>query len=106
MKPMLASRAVRSWADGAVSASTFAGLVAAMGWLIHRWSASRLWGDLQMLSLAGGALIAHTALGAVGLVQSALDRAGLVVLGVLTVWLLLVLMRRVTSTRLRAETSA
>jgi hypothetical protein len=66
-----------------------------MGWLIHRWSASRMWGDLQMLALAGGALIAHTAFGAIALVQSALDRAGLVVLALLTVCLLLALMRRV-----------
>ena len=47
-----------------------------------------------MLSLAGGALIAHTAFGVIGVVQLPIDRAGLVVLGLLTIWLLVVLTRR------------
>ena len=71
-----------------------AGIVAAIGLLIRRWSASRSWGDLHMLWLAGGALIAHTAFGAIGVAQQAIDRAGLIVLGLLTIWLLVVLARR------------
>ncbi|MGW4644292.1 hypothetical protein ACWEN6_37635 [Sphaerisporangium sp. NPDC004334] len=64
------------------------------GLLVHRWSASSRWDDRRCLALAGGALIAHTVFGVVGVADTALDRAGLVVLGLLTAWLLLVLARR------------
>jgi hypothetical protein len=64
--------------------------------LVRRWSGSRRWGDAQMLWLAGGALIAHTVFGAIGIAQSTLDRVGLVVLGLLTIWLLVALRRRLT----------
>lgn len=71
-----------------------AAIAVVMGWLIRRWSTSARWGGAQMLSLAGGALIAHSAAGAIGVAQTPLDRVGLVVLGLLTIWLLVALMRR------------
>jgi len=74
-----------------------AGIAGSLGWLIRRWSSSRSWGDTQMLSLAGGALISHTAFGIISVAHSTIDRAGLLVLGLLTVWLLAVLTRRLHS---------
>jgi len=68
-------------------------IAAGVAWLVRRWSASARWGDLQLLWLAGGALIAHTAVGAIGIAQTAFDRAGLAVLGLLTIWLLVALTR-------------
>lgn len=84
-----------SWVLAPMAAA--AGIAAGLAWLIRRWSRSRRWGDTQMLSLAGGALIAHTAFGVIGVVQSAIDRVGLLVLGLLTVWMLAFLTRRLRS---------
>lgn len=84
-----------SWVLAPMAAA--AGIIAGLAWLIRRWSSSRSWGDAQMLSLAGGALIAHTAFGIIGVVHSTIDRAGLLVLGLLTVWLLAVLTKRLQS---------
>lgn len=71
-----------------------AALAAGVAWLVRRWSASRRWDDLHARWLAGGALVAHTAFGAVGVVHSTLDRVGLIILGLLTVLLLVVLTKR------------
>lgn len=68
-----------------------------LGWLVHRWWGSTRWTDVHALWLAGGALIAHTAFGAVAVVWEPLDRAGLVAIGLLTIWLLLMLLRRVAA---------
>ncbi|MBE3558278.1 MAG: hypothetical protein IMW89_03530 [Ktedonobacteraceae bacterium] len=59
-------------------------LVAALaGWLISRWVQSRDWNDLHNLSLAAGALIAHTLFGVLYLTPTLVDRVGLIVLGLL-----------------------
>ena len=71
-------------------------IVAGLAVLVRRWFASPSWGDLQMLSLAGGALIGHTAFGVVGVARETFDRAGLVGVGLLTVWLLVVQTRRLS----------
>ncbi len=84
-----------SWVLAPMAAA--AAIAGGLCWLIRRWSASRRWSYLHMLWLAGGALLAHTAFGAVGVVPSMFDRAGLIVLGLLTIWLLLVLIRRPAS---------
>jgi hypothetical protein len=63
-------------------------------WVLARWSRAAAWGDRHRLWLIGGALLAHTAFGAVGVVHTALDRVGLVALAALTAVLVAALLRR------------
>ena len=62
--------------------------------VLARWSRAAGWSDRHRLWLVGGALLAHTAFGAVGVVHTALDRAGLVALGALSALLVAALLRR------------
>jgi hypothetical protein len=70
-------------------------LAAVIGWLIHRWSVMNDWSDRRMLALASGALIAHTAFGAIAIPDRILDLAGLIILGVIMIGGLVLLARLV-----------
>jgi hypothetical protein len=76
-----------------------AAAVVAVGsvWLVGRWSRAGWLGRRHQLWLIGGALLAHTAFGLVGVVHTALDRAGLVAIAALTVLLLALLLRRLAA---------
>ncbi|GEM_PF-356323 len=63
--------------------------------LIHRWSLTTHWSDRHLLALASGALIAHTAFGAIAIPDRTVDLVGLITLGVIMVGGLMVLARRV-----------
>lgn len=60
--------------------------------LVRRWSSAGAWTDLHALGLAGGALVAHTLVAAVG-ATTTLDRVGLVVIAVVTAVLCLLAAR-------------
>jgi hypothetical protein len=66
---------------------------------VSRWSAATAWDDWHWLSLAAGAVIAHSAFGAAIFTHDALNRAGIAVLG--SAFLLLVAMRLHSSARAR-----
>lgn len=70
-------------------------LVGLLGLLIQRWSRGHGWGDAQMLALAGGALISHTISGIIGVAHTTFDRAGLLLILVLTLAFLALLAQRV-----------
>lgn len=69
-------------------------LAVAACWLLARWSRSASWHDRHRIWLLGGALVAHSVLGAVGMVHQPVDRVGLLVLAALSVALLAPLARR------------
>jgi hypothetical protein len=69
-------------------------LVVGSMWLLARWSRATGWSDRHRLWLIGGALLGHTAFGLVGVVHSALDRAGLAAIAVLTLLVVVALLRR------------
>ncbi len=56
-------------------------LAAGTFWLLLQWSQARDWGDLHLLALASGALIAHTVFGVFFLTVTPLDKGALAVLG-------------------------
>jgi hypothetical protein len=58
-------------------------------WLVSSWIKLRSWNDLQWLSLASGALIAHTIFGILFLTVTPLDKLSLAVLGAGMVLLLI-----------------
>lgn len=64
-------------------------------WLVDRWSRTSRWSDRNRLWLIGGALLAHTGVGAFVVARTTLDRWGLVGIAVLTVLLLAALSRRI-----------
>ncbi|MEV0839208.1 hypothetical protein AB0I55_06560 [Actinocatenispora sera] len=69
-------------------------LAAIAGWLVARWGRSAAWSDRHRIWLLAGALVTHSALGAVGVVHQPVDRVGLALIAVLTAVLLAVLARR------------
>jgi hypothetical protein len=69
-------------------------LAVAACWLFARWSRSTWWHDRHRIWLLGGALVAHSVLGAIGMAHQPVDRVGLIVLAALTVALLAPLARR------------
>ncbi|WP_214322508.1 hypothetical protein [Nonomuraea sediminis] len=75
------------WAPMAAAAVLGVGAV----WLLRR----RRLGDLELLALAGGALVAHTAFGLIANADTPADRLGLAALGVVMVVLLVLLGSRV-----------
>jgi hypothetical protein len=62
--------------------------------LVRRWARSAAWSDRHALALAGGALVAHSAFGAVNNASTNADRLGLVGLIAVGVTLLVLLDRR------------
>jgi len=74
--------------------------------LIRRWSTSRRWTDVHALALAGGALVAHSLVGAAGgVATTTFDRVGLVAIAALTAVLCLVAGRRLARRSSPAESS-
>jgi hypothetical protein len=63
--------------------------------LVREWGANRDWNDRHRLALVGGALLSHSLIGGAILTKTALDRAGVAVLGFVTIVLLLLFASRV-----------
>jgi hypothetical protein len=76
-----------------------AAAVIALGslWLVGRWSRTAGWDDHHRLWLIGGALLAHTAFGVIGVVDTLVDRLGLVVIAMLEAALVVALQREIHS---------
>lgn len=61
---------------------------------VGRWCRAGDWDDLNRLWLIGGALLAHTTFGTIGVVHTTADRIGLVVIAGLEAALVIALLRR------------
>jgi hypothetical protein len=70
-------------------------IVVLMIWLVGRWSRSQGWGDRHLLALASGALVVHTAIGALLSHYTLFDRIGVVVLGLIMSGMLALFARRI-----------
>ncbi|GIG66709.1 hypothetical protein Pen01_30040 [Phytomonospora endophytica] len=82
------------WTYLPMAAAALLAVVAAL--LIGRWSRTRDWNDRHSLALAAGALVAHTAFGAVTIPDTTLDLLGLIALGAAMVAGLVSLARTIT----------
>jgi hypothetical protein len=70
-------------------------VVAAMAWLLSRWTATRGWDDRHRLALVSGALVSHSLIGGAIFAKTTVDRVGVAGLGVVVIVLLLLFASRV-----------
>lgn len=73
--------------------------------LVERWSRAAGWDDRRRLWLIGGALVAHTAFGVIGVVHTWADRVGLLVISLLFTAVVATALRRARDRTREARTA-